>query len=102
MQRVDPVTLERAPVRLVPLGLEHEEGLRRAAADGELWNLRVTSVPEPGQTLVWGYRITAVTDDFALHPGGAAQNTWQTSPRALGSFYSFQIRGGASQWAARH
>ncbi len=50
MINVQPVTLERGPVRLVPLGLEHEEGLAAAAADGELWNLRVTSVPEPGQT----------------------------------------------------
>ncbi len=50
MRPVEPVTLERAPVRLVPLGLEHEEGLRRAAADGQLWNLRVTSVPEPENT----------------------------------------------------
>jgi RimJ/RimL family protein N-acetyltransferase len=32
------------------LGLEHEAGLAAAAADGELWNLRVTSVPEPQQT----------------------------------------------------
>ncbi len=50
MQPVGPVTLERAPVRLVPLGLEHEDGLRRAAADGQLWNLRFTSVPEPENT----------------------------------------------------
>lgn len=50
MQAVEPVTLERSPVRLVPLGFEHEEGLKRAAADGELWNLRVTSVPEPEAT----------------------------------------------------
>ena len=50
MQPVVPVTLERAPVRLVPLELEHEAGLAAAAADGELWNLRITSVPEPGQT----------------------------------------------------
>ncbi|WP_395701747.1 GNAT family N-acetyltransferase [Aquabacterium sp.] len=50
MINVQPVTLERGPVRLVPLGLEHEEGLAAAAADGELWRLRVTSVPEPGQT----------------------------------------------------
>jgi RimJ/RimL family protein N-acetyltransferase len=50
MKPVEPVTLERAPVRLVPLGLEHEDGLKRAAADGQLWNLRVTSVPEPEQT----------------------------------------------------
>jgi RimJ/RimL family protein N-acetyltransferase len=30
--------------------LAHEEGLRAAAADGELWNIRVTSVPEPKDT----------------------------------------------------
>ena len=50
MKPVESVTLERAPVRLVPLGLEHEDGLRAAAADGELWNIRVTSVPEPENT----------------------------------------------------
>jgi RimJ/RimL family protein N-acetyltransferase len=50
MLPVLPVTLERGPVRLVPLGPEHESGLAAAAADGELWKLRVTSVPEPGQT----------------------------------------------------
>jgi RimJ/RimL family protein N-acetyltransferase len=50
MLNVQPVVLERAPIRLVPLGLEHEAGLKAAAADGELWNLRVTSVPEPDQT----------------------------------------------------
>ena len=47
MAFVSPVTLEARGVRLVPLGLEHEDGLRAAAKDGELWNLRVTSVPEP-------------------------------------------------------
>jgi RimJ/RimL family protein N-acetyltransferase len=50
MLNVQPVTLAQAPVRLVPLGLEHEAGLTEAAADGELWTLRVTSVPEPEQT----------------------------------------------------
>lgn len=47
---VEPVELTARGVRLVPLGLEHESGLAAAAADGELWNIRVTSVPEPGQT----------------------------------------------------
>lgn len=47
------------------------------------WTPKAT--PEPGQTLVWGYRITAVSDDFRLHPGGVAHNTWQTHSRALGS-----------------
>lgn len=48
MQPVLPVTLERHPVRLVPLAPEHAGGLAAAAADGRLWTLRVTSVPEPG------------------------------------------------------
>jgi len=59
MLRVEPVVLERAPVRLVPLALDHENGLRAAAADGELWTLRVTSVPEPEQTRA--YIETALT-----------------------------------------
>nr|AGU09881.1 Acetyltransferase (GNAT) domain [uncultured organism] len=50
MIEVAPVTLEANGVRLVPLGLEHADGLRAAAADGALWNLRVTSVPAPGDT----------------------------------------------------
>jgi len=50
MIRVDPVTLEFNGVRLEPLGLHHAAGLRAAAADGALWNLRVTSVPEPQDT----------------------------------------------------
>ena len=50
MSFVEPVTLATRGVELVPLALEHEAGLRAAAADGELWKLRVTSVPEPDQT----------------------------------------------------
>ncbi len=50
MKPVDDVVLARGLVRLVPLGLEHEAGLAAAAADGALWDLRVTSVPEPAQT----------------------------------------------------
>ncbi|MBA3594989.1 MAG: GNAT family N-acetyltransferase [Pseudomonadota bacterium] len=50
MSFVPPVTLSGRGVELVPLGLEHEAGLRAAAADGELWKLRITSVPEPDQT----------------------------------------------------
>ncbi len=50
MTFVAPVTLSARGIELVPLALEHEAGLRAAAADGELWTLRVTSVPEPEQT----------------------------------------------------
>jgi N-acetyltransferase len=61
MLAVAPVTLARAPVRLLPLGFEHEAGLAAAAADGELWNLRVTSVPEPsGKYSTHNYIETAL------------------------------------------
>ncbi len=50
MAFVEPITLADRGVELRPMGLEHEAGLRAAAADGELWNIRVTSVPEPEQT----------------------------------------------------
>jgi len=70
MAFVEPVTLEARGVRLVPLGLEHEAGLRAAASDGELWKLRITSVPEPHETRAYietalqtGNRLAfAVTD----------------------------------------
>lgn len=47
---VKPIELVERGVRLLPLGRQHEDGLRAAAADGELWNLRVTSVPRPEET----------------------------------------------------
>jgi RimJ/RimL family protein N-acetyltransferase len=50
MAFVEPATLRSRGIALVPLSLDHEEGLRAAAADGELWNIRVTSVPEPKDT----------------------------------------------------
>ena len=50
MKPVLPVTLTDGRVRLEPLGRQHLDGLLAAAADGELWNIRVTSVPEPDDT----------------------------------------------------
>lgn len=50
MAFVEPVVLSDRGIRLEPLALSHEAGLAAAAADGELWNLRITSVPEPGAT----------------------------------------------------
>ena len=50
MQTPQPVTLSLNGIRLEPLGLQHEAGLCQAAADGELWKLAVTSVPEPDDT----------------------------------------------------
>ncbi len=50
MAFIDPVILAERGIQLVPLALGHENGLRAAAMDGELWRLRITSVPEPDQT----------------------------------------------------
>jgi len=50
MPFVEPVSLSARGISLLPLSLDHEDGLRAAAADGELWNIRVTSVPEPEHT----------------------------------------------------
>ena len=50
---VEPVVLCDRGIRLEPLERAHEAGLRAAAADGALWNLRVTSVPEPEQTATY-------------------------------------------------
>jgi RimJ/RimL family protein N-acetyltransferase len=50
MSFVEPTTLQGYGLSLVPLALEHEAGLREAAADGALWNIRVTSVPAPQDT----------------------------------------------------
>lgn len=50
MAFVEPVILADRGVRLEPLDLGHAAGLQAAAADGALWNIRVTSVPEPENT----------------------------------------------------
>ena len=50
---VEPVVLRQNGLRLEPLALAHEEGLAAAAADGQLWRLRVTSVPEPQETRLY-------------------------------------------------
>jgi RimJ/RimL family protein N-acetyltransferase len=44
---VSPITLEGPHVRLEPLRPEHAEALTAAAADGQLWNSKVTTVPTP-------------------------------------------------------
>ena len=53
-----PIALEGHGVRLEPLSADHAAGLATAAADGELWTLWFTSVPEPSK--VRGYLDTAL------------------------------------------
>lgn len=53
MKPVQPVTLAAGPICLVPLSRDHIPGLQAAAADGELWTLRYTSVPAPDDTAAY-------------------------------------------------
>ena len=53
MAFVEPIDLRRNGVLLTPLDFAHEDGLRAAAQDGELWKIRVTSVPEPENTKLY-------------------------------------------------
>ena len=48
-----PAVLEGNGVRLEPLGPEHHDGLVAAAADGELWKLWFTSVPDAAGTAAY-------------------------------------------------
>jgi len=47
MIKIHPVTLEGHGIRLEPLSYDHRDGLAAAAADGKLWELWFTTVPEP-------------------------------------------------------
>lgn len=53
MKTPEPVVLESGQVRLEPMAADHAAGLEAAARDGELWNLRVTSVPAAGETAAY-------------------------------------------------
>ena len=82
MAFVEPITLSTRGVALIPLALEHEAGLKAAAADGALWNLRITSVPEPEHTRKY------IEDALAMRESGnrfAFAVTNEATGQVLGS-----------------
>jgi N-acetyltransferase len=62
MLNVRPVSLTDGRIRLEPMSLDHVDALKAAAADGELWKLRVTSVPDPDDTRGYVERALAMRD----------------------------------------
>jgi RimJ/RimL family protein N-acetyltransferase len=68
MKTPEPITLFGRHVRLEPMHAEHEAGLQEAAGDGELWMLRVTSVPEPEQTALYIANALMGQQDGAMLP----------------------------------
>jgi len=82
MHKPQPVTLELGTVRLEPMTPDHAAGLEAAAADGELWQLRVTSVPAPGETAAYIAAALKGRDEGHMLPFVAVDTA---SGRVIGS-----------------
>ena len=63
---VQRVSLQRGGITLMPLTLTHSAGLRAAAQDGELWTLRLTSVPAPDETTTYIQTALNTENRFAF------------------------------------
>lgn len=63
MTPLNPI-LSHNRVRLEPLTPNHEDGLRQAVQDGELWRLNVTTAPAPEK--VAAYIQAALTNRYAF------------------------------------
>jgi RimJ/RimL family protein N-acetyltransferase len=61
-----PRALEMNGIRLEPLAPRHAPGLLAAASDGELWRLRITSVPAPHEVDAY------IASAQAMHPSRLA------------------------------
>ena len=65
MITLTPTTLEGHGIRLEPLSMSHEKGMMAAVADGRLWELWYTAVPEPDKVIE--YISTALDGQQAGH-----------------------------------
>ena len=76
MIKVAPVTLQGHGLRLEPLSATHLEGLQAAVADGRLWELWYTRVPDPNN-------VSAYIADALAGQGAGHMLPW--SVRELGT-----------------
>jgi RimJ/RimL family protein N-acetyltransferase len=105
MNKPQPITLEGHGIRLEPLAHEHQDELLLAAADGRLWELWFTAVPEPDQTRA--YIASALAGQEAGHmlPWAVRE---LTSGRVIGSTRYHDIVAALDRleigytWYARH
>lgn len=62
MLAIAPVILALNGVRLEPMTIGHAADLAQAAQDGELWKLRITSVPNPGDEAAYIHSALEMRD----------------------------------------
>jgi len=73
--KLDPVTVAGHGIRLEPLAHDHHDGLAVAAADGRLWELWFTAVPEPAQTRAYIADALAGQEDGHMLPWAVRELT---------------------------
>jgi RimJ/RimL family protein N-acetyltransferase len=71
---VEPITLRGTHATLEPLAADHLDGIRTAAADGELWRLWYTSVPSPHKTDDWLATALAMRESQGAMPFAVRDN----------------------------
>ncbi len=94
MKSPQAIELAMRDVRLVPMRADHADGLRAAAADGRLWELWFTSVPEPAQTEQYIATALAGQADGHMLPWVVCDGR---SGEVLGSSRYHDIIAGASR-----
>jgi RimJ/RimL family protein N-acetyltransferase len=66
--KFQPITLTGRHVQLTPLSVDHQEGLRSAVRDGNLWELWYTSIPSPEGMLAEIQRRLALQEAGSMLP----------------------------------
>lgn len=74
MQWIEPVTLRGNTVTLEPLSQKHHDDLVAAAADGELWTLWYTNIPQPEHMAAEIERRLALFEDGSMLPFAVIEN----------------------------
>ena len=85
---IEPVTLRGTHATVEPLAREHEDGVKSAAADGELWRLWYTSVPSPDTTAAWLDTALAMRENLGAMPFVIRENA---SGAIVGSTRYFNV-----------
>ena len=85
---IEPVTLRGRHATVEPLASAHEDDVRRAAADGELWRLWYTSVPSPEKTPAWLATALSMREDLGAMPFVVRDNA---SGEVVGSTRYFNV-----------